>query len=290
MSNLLYHSFANLCESLIFETSTSLDLVKTHPGGQQVIQLLHRTKGLSHNQEYHPASKISWSELKDASRGAWVILKYPKGVGAIKQQQGSYSAVASSGAEPRVFNNERGGNILDFLKGELGGNPKAMFIGNDTGAVAKVQRDRKNLASTPDANAVTTNSLLIKFKPLWVKGATAAIADIKGMVSMMIKNDSFEKAERKLSMLRTLSNALDSLETSPENTPDIFKHALETAVAMAAHYYYPEETGTLSRGYRSSGYSAQYHEGIVKMLTDIKNGDQKKLGTILSFFKRSLIS
>jgi hypothetical protein len=290
MTTLLYHSFANLCESLIFETSTSLDLVKTHPGGQQVIQFLHTKKGLSHDQAYHPASKISWTELKDASRGAWVILKYPKGVGAIKQQQGSYTAVASSGAEPRVFTNDRGGNILDFLKGELGGNPKAMYIGNDTGAVARVQKDRVNIKRQPSANDVSKESLLMKFKPLWVKGATAAIADIKGMVSMMIKNDSFEKAERKLGMLRTLNNALDNLESGSENVPDVFRNALETAVAMAAHYYYPEETGTLSRGYRNSSYNPQYSEGVQKLLADIKNGEQKKLGTILSFFKRSLIS
>jgi hypothetical protein len=42
--------------------------------------------------------------------------------------------------------------------------------------------------------------------------------------------------------------------------------------------------------YGGGGVSAQFNEGPAQLLKDIAGGDQKKLGTVLSFFKRSLIS
>jgi hypothetical protein len=60
---------------------------------------------------------------------------------------------------------------------------------------------------------------------------------------------------------------------------------------MTASHYYPETTGTLDGSrYGSQGVSAQFNEGPAQLLKDIAGGDQKKLGTVLSFFKRSLIS
>jgi hypothetical protein len=59
---------------------------------------------------------------------------------------------------------------------------------------------------------------------------------------------------------------------------------------MAASHHYPEQTGAISRsGYRD-GYNAQRSEGGSQLMKDIAGGDQKKLGTVLTFFKRSLIS
>jgi hypothetical protein len=198
--------------------------------------------------------------------------------------------VASTGGEVESFSNDRGGNILDFLKGKLGGNPKSMQIGRDSGGVAMLHRKRSELNKAPEANTVNSSTLLKKFRPLWIKGANAAIADIKGMVGIMIKNDSFEKAGRKIEQLKALTGTVESVESGANDTPELFKNAVETAINMAAHYYYPEETGELSRGYRTGSFNAASQAGPMKLLTDIRNGDTQKLGTILSFFKRSLIS
>jgi hypothetical protein len=60
---------------------------------------------------------------------------------------------------------------------------------------------------------------------------------------------------------------------------------------MAASNHYPEQTGNIERSrWGSSGYSAQFSEGPAQLLKDISAGDQKKLGTVLGFFKRTLIS
>ena len=128
-----------------------------------------------------------------------------------------------------------------------------------------------------------------KFKPLWTRAITAAVADIKGHVANMIKNDAFEKAKRKLSQVENLQNSLEALESGNMDTPSSVKSAINIAVLMAASHHYPEQTGSITRGY-SSSYNAQHSEGPAQLLKDIAAGDQKKLGTVLGFFKRALIT
>ena len=285
-----YQLFAQLCESIALEASSSMSLIQTLPGGPQVVQFLHKTKGLSHDQEYREIPKISWSELKDMSRGGWVLLKYPKGTGAIKQQGGGYEAVASTGSDPVTFKNDRGGNILDFLKGELGGNPKSMFIGRDSGAVSQTRRNRQERdAEMNRATQLSPEAIMKKFRPLWAKAINAAIADIKGMIATQIKNDAFDKAEKKLKQVTVLRNGLEDLDSGSSDTPGFVKNSLQQALALTAGHYYPEETGEITRS-SYGGYSGNNEKGIGLVLKDISGGDQNKLGTVLAFFKRALIS
>lgn len=284
-----YQLFAQLCETFLPEASSSLDLVKTQPGGKQLVQKLHKDMGLSHDQNYRPIAKIAWSELKDHYSGAWVIIQGDKGVGAIKAERGSYTAVGSAGEEARVFRNDRGGNILDFLKGEIG-QLRKFYVGTDQGDAKRKQQDRAKANKAPSAGQVTQDTLVTKFRPLWAKAITAAIADVKGHISNMIKNDAFDKAQKKLDHLNMLNNGLDAIESSTTDVPDFVRAAVRTSVLMAASHYYPEETGAITRGYRGASYNSEREEGPRKLLADISAGDQKKLGAVLGFFKRSLIS
>jgi hypothetical protein len=285
-----YQLFAQLCESLVFEVSSSMDVVKSLPGGPQVVKFLHSQKGLGHEQTYVPAGKISWSELKNHYKGSWVLMKYPKGVGAIKQTSGSYEAVASSGGDPVTFQNDRGGNILDFLKGELGGNPKAIYVGKDTGNTKDVKSTRKQRDSElKKVNQLDPDAIMIKFRPLWIKSINTAIADIKGMVATQIKNDAFHKAEKKLNQAKSLQSGLEALEAGSTDVPSFIKGAIQQALALTAGHYYPEQTGEISAS-RYGGYNNRSEEGVSLILKDISGGDQAKLGTVLAFFKRSLIS
>lgn len=280
--------FAQLCESIVFEDSSTMNLIQGLPGGQQVVQFLHRKHQLSHDQNYVKTAKISWSELKDAYRGSWVIMKYPKGTGAIKQSGGNYEAIASTGDEPETFRDSRGGNILDFLKSRLGGNPTAMFVGKDNQSVKQKQQKRAAAQAPAKGTAATPEGLVEKFRPLWVRAATAAIADIKGMVGIMLKNDAFEKASNKLNHLQSLTKSIDDLESGDSKTPEVFRSAIQQAILLAASHYYPEQTGNITKNY--SGFSSASSEGTQLLLKDISEGDTSKIGTILSFFKRSLIS
>ena len=282
-----YKIFAQLLEGYVDEAFTSLDLISDNPGGKEVIVKLHKEMRLAHDQDYRQVDKISWSDLKGSYQGAWVIIKGAKGTGAIKARGDSYEAVASSGGETRSVKDSRGGNILDFLKGEIGKLQK-FYVGKGTRTVDDKKKKRSDAQANP-AGEVTVDTLTKKFKPLWVRAITAAIADIKGHIANQIKNDAFDKAEKKLSQVKTLQNAIDSLEAGDSDVPGSVSQAINTAVLMAASHHYPEQTGNITRGY-SRGFNAERSEGPSQLLKDIAAGDQKKLGTVLGFFKRTLIS
>jgi hypothetical protein len=288
-----YQLFAQLLEGYVNEASTSMNLIANNPGGKEVVQSLHKNQALGHDIEYSPVAKISWSDLKDSYKGAWVIIIGASGTGAIRAKggtTGSYEAVASTGGETRSVSDGRGGNIIDFLKSEIGALRK-FYVGKNTSAVA--DKKKKRAGQKPaDGPAVTKDSLVKKFKPLWARAMVAAIADVKGHVSNMIKNDAFEKAKKKLNHIETLQNSLEQLEAgSLEDSPPIVQKAVNSAILMTASHYYPDTTGEISRSrYGGNDLSAQNSEGPSQLLKDIANGDQKKLGTLLSFFKRSLVS
>lgn len=285
----IYTEFAFLCESIITETSTAMDLVKGMPGGSNVVKKLH-TVGLEHDQEYKSLGKISWNELKDSSYGKWVVIKGETGVGAIRAINGSYTAYASTGQDTDSFTNDRGGNILDFLTGKIG-KLRVFYAGTATDTVRNKQRTRSNLkSSAAENNEMTKDGLLTKFKPLWAKAVAAARADIKGMVVTMIKNDAFDKASKKLEQLGRLEKVADQLETgSRDAVPESIATAVNLGILMAAHHHYPDDTGDIRQNYGRS-YSSSNDKGPRQLLQDISQGDTQKLGTILAFFKRSLIS
>lgn len=285
-----YQVFAELLEGYVNEASTTMSLIANNPGGKEVVQKLHKDMSLAHDIGYRPVDKISWSELKDSYKGAWVIIQGTKGTGAIRAKGGNYEAVASTGGETRSVSDGRGGNIIDFLKGEIGKLNK-YYVAPNTTAVADKQKKRRDAQKGAKGVEVTQSTLVAKFKPLWARAITASIADIKGHIGNMIKNDAFEKAKKKLNRIETLQNGLEQLEAGNSDTPGFLSSAINAAVLMTASHYYPETTGTLDGSrYGSQGISAQFPEGPAQLLKDIAGGDQKKLGTVLSFFKRSLIS
>jgi hypothetical protein len=284
-----YQVFAQLLEGYVNEASTTMSLIAGQPGGKEVIQKLHKDMQLAHDIGYKPVDKISWSELKDSYKGAWVIIQGTKGTGAIRAKGGNYEAVASTGGETRSVSDGRGGNIIDFLKGEIGKLQK-YYVGKNTTSVPDKRKERAAQQAGADGVEVTQATLVKKFKPLWARAITASIADIKGHIANMIKNDAFEKAKKKLNHIESLQNGLEQLEAGDKDTPGFVNTAINSAVLMTAAHYYPETTGNIERSRYGGGVSAQFNEGPAQLLKDIAAGDQKKLGTVLSFFKRSLIS
>lgn len=279
--------FAQLCEGVLFEYSSSMQILRKLPGGSNLIKMLHQTQGLSHDQEYTEVPKISWNDLKN--RTSWVLLQYPNGVGAIKQKSGSYEAIASTETEIEEFYSDRGGNILNFFKNRLGGNPRKIFVGKDFGTVRSKQSQRSQNKQSTDKPRIDRETLLIKFKPLWSKAISAAVADVKGIVGQMIKNDAFDKASNKIKHLQTLTNMQDQFEVDPSDVQSKLGPAINKAILLAAAYHYPEETGEVRKTW-GSNWEAASNDGPNKLLQDISSGDTTKMGTILSFFKKVLIT
>lgn len=289
-----YQLFADLFESFIKEDSSAIGMIGNLQGGRAVAQKLHKDMGLAHDQEFKEIPKIAWSDLKDMYKGGWVLIKGSKGAGAIRARGGNYESLAVDPAsgEVQTFRDSRGGNNLDFLKNHIG-KLTAFYVGKDTGKTGELQRKRRDNKDATGPSLVSQETLVKKFKPLWLKSMRAAEADVKGMITTMIKNDAYEKAERKLSILKSLQRAADAIETGElDSAPEWLQKAVGSAVVMAASHHYPEETGEIQRSrYGGSGsLQANNPEGPKKLLQDIANGDTAKLGTILGFFKRNLIT
>ena len=280
--------FAQLCEAYVNEASTAMNLIVGKPGGREVVQKLHKDMKLAHDLGYSPIDKILWSDLKNARNGAWVILQADSGSGAIRAVNDRYEAVASTGGEVKTFTDGKGGNILDFFKNEIG-KPRKFFVAKNTRDVDTKQQKRKE--TQPSASSeVTKDTIVKKFKPLWVRAMTAAIADIKGHVANMIKNDAFDKAKKKLNYLDSLYASLDELQAGATDTSEHVDRAVNMAVLMAASHHFPEQTGNIERSRWGGGSSAQFSEGPQLLLKAISEGDTAKLGTVLGFFKKALIT
>jgi len=281
-------TFAQLLEGFITEASTAMDMVAKDTGGADVVRHLHKNMGLDHTIAYQKIDKISWSDIKGRSLGTWVLIKGANGTGAIKAGRDDYTAVASSGTEVKTFKDGKGGNIIDFLKREIG-KLQGFYTARGTRSVLDKQQKRADAKLGVGPQEVSKDTLVKKFRPLWVRAMNAAIADIKGHVANMIKNDAYGKAMKKLKYIESLQAGLEELEMGGEDTPNYIRDAVQTAIYMAASHYYPEQTGNITRGY-GGGYSSQFSEGPQRLLKDISGGDTKKLGTVLGFFKRALIS
>jgi hypothetical protein len=282
-------TFARLLESFVVEASSSMNILAAHPGGQEVVKHLHKNMALAHDLDYSPIEKISWSDIKGRSNGTWILVQGTKGTGAIRARGDRYTAVASTGGEVKSIDDSRGGNILDFFKDEIG-KVRQFHMARNTRAVDDKRRKRDDNKDATGAQPVSKDTLVKKFKPLWIRAISAAVADIKGHVANMIKNDAFDKAKKKLERVSTLQSAVYDLESGSEDTPEFIRTSVQIAIYMAASHHYPDQTGNITRSGWGGGYSAQFDEGPRRLLADITSGDTAKLGTVLGFFKRTLIS
>jgi hypothetical protein len=106
---------------------------------------------------------------------------------------------------------------------------------------------------------------------------------------MALKNDAYNRVEQKLQILKKLGEIRDRLIDDPSTVPSDLKSKLKPALYMTASHYYPDDTGnfTLGSGYRSS--SPDRSEGMKKVVSDIANGDQKKLVTLMNYLKHVLL-
>jgi hypothetical protein len=58
---------------------------------------------------------------------------------------------------------------------------------------------------------------------------------------------------------------------------------------MTSSHFYPEETGNFNLGGGYRGRTPERAEGQRKVISDIANGDQQKLKTLMNYLKQSLL-
>ena len=139
------------------------------------------------------------------------------------------------------------------------------------------------------------NTILQRFTPLLLKSAQTALADINGITQVMAKSGAYDRLKNKIEKnIEPLQNAIDRLETTGSIESELYSYnnkgkdymmrAVKRAIALSAVYYYPNETGDVA----ANG-TPDNRAGMNRLLSEIDQGDLKKLKTVLEFFKQELM-
>lgn len=317
--SIAHQLFADLCEGLLAEDSTSINLLRGLPGAEQLVKKMHQrgkpsagaeNQPLPHDQEYTQVKTPPWSELKghrEGGFGRWLLVRAENGAAVIWAPGGGsgYEAFVYHDGEIERKYDDRGGNILDWIK-QHAGKINAYYLGKvskDIGAKRGLRRERAPRAQVGDdwTNVTDfTTQLITRFKPLWLRAVQGAVADIKGWMNTQIKNDNYHAAESKLNSLSRLKQVVDAIESgenipaSDSDTSNLIKTAVHNAIQLATAHHYPELAGEWQQqqlyGFRgSSARKITNAEAIKQLFTDIRSGDTAKLGTVLSYFKNQLV-
>lgn len=310
----VYTHFSTLCEGIL-EASTAANQLSGSAGTQPVIRALHDRFKLAHNANWSYLATLKFGDIKDragTSSDAYILVIGDKGTAGIvyvnrynQNKKSGYFVIASDGGEPQELKSFASKDIGPLLKQTIG-KTKQVFVSFQNkvgGEVAKKRKERGEYKQqttgfvNPEVTLETnTKVLLDKFRPLWSKATQSAIADVKGVVMTMVKNDAFQAAEQKINKLKRLEKIIYMID-SGEDSDDLnvsMGNFLSYALYMTASYYYPDLTGEVSgnpnAGYYGNRPTAQSVDGVKKVIADIAAGDNSKLAAILTFFKRGLIS
>jgi hypothetical protein len=292
-----YKEFSQLFESIVTEVSTGMAQF-SDPNAQELLKTLHRTKTLGHDVQYEKIPRISWASLKD-NPDQWFILKGENGWAAIvlPSKRSAYEIFTANGI-PNPENSElvtltKAGTATDgntLLKNTIGKPIEFYTVNSRYSKQLSGERASAKAKANPYENKASIGYLIKRFMPIFTKLLTTAKADVKGVISTMVKNDvSRDKINNKLYKINSIEQSLDRLK---EGTIDEYlTDAVNKAVVFAARYYYPQETGDLTANYYRGHTSFQQanSDGVKHVLSDISEGDTTKLSGVLAYLKKVLV-
>jgi hypothetical protein len=295
-----YERFSQLCEGIVTEASTAMAEF-SGPGAQEILKYLHTDQALGHDVNLKPVVRPKWADLGN-NKGSWFLISGNKGFAAAKYDAGSYrnsgtyQLFASTGVpdpeEGNMIYSNHAYNATDankFVKDHVGDTKKFYMVGSLYSSDLRSKR-ASNQPNDAKQRLIDKEILIKRFKPLFKKILIAARADVSGVVNSMIKNDAYDRAEKKIEHLKLLDRTLQNLENG-EDIPELLRDAVGNSLIMTARYYYPKQTGKINTvyGYRSNALAPESSDGVKQVLIDIQSGDRQKLSAVLAYLKRSLI-
>ena len=168
------------------------------PNAQELLKTLHRTKTLGHDVTYVRIPRISWASLKD-NPDQWFILKGENGWAAIvlPGKRSAYQIFTANGI-PNPDNNElvtmskvgtatEGNNLLKNTIGKL---IEFYTVNSRYSKQLSGERASAKAKANPYENKASVGYLIKRFMPIFTRLLTNAKADVKGVISTMVKNDA----------------------------------------------------------------------------------------------------
>lgn len=317
MSQKGHYLFAVLCENIIKEASTTIDAIKKVPGGFNLGRYLHTALNIPHDAPFRPTTDISLGRKGEYSGGRWYVIAGEKGAGALQYNNSdrTYRVIVPRPSDmPYPYNfgsgwgsdqdnqqfidvdTSSGNGAKALLKKAIGKTQELYTSGASVSKdVMAKQQKRKELKQRPADVLSSDNAasyLLRKFKPTFLRTLKSAEAEYKGMINLMLKSGSYSKIDDKIRYLKKMDSLINHLEVGTSIEKGDIEKALakpmDRALMIAAQHFYPELTGGIRREYGS--YRTESNEGLIKMIDDIKNGDTKKLSTVLTYFKNAILA
>lgn len=298
-----YQLFSQLCKDFVTEASTAMQQFNT-PTAQAVLKHLHKNYALGHDiQTEFKGRKPTWTDLKHL-KGSWLLINGSNGfAGATfditNGMYGKFKVITGTNGQYETDTPDI--QTLDFtsvaaatnaLKTTIGNVGAYYFVNN---SYSHILNRNRGYAATKNAmadeyNQVTPEIMIKRFKPLFNKILTASKADVKGVISTMVKNDAYEKVRVKTQLSQAIDQSIIALESGA--VTDFLKYAVNNAVLMAAKYHYPDKVGPINSRqshYQMPIYTTNNTDGYDLLSDAISAGEKEKLGTVLAFLKRGLV-
>lgn len=306
----LHHTMTYLLREILDEDSSITSAVRSSPYADELIKRVHKDFAMPHDVRWEKLEKVTWADIKSRSPN-YVIIQGQNGTGAIKWTGETWQVMlAGEGGITTDFDDSIN-SLFKEIKNTIGkitgywaaiGQGKGSYRGasdNKRGEV-DIKRDKRRNSrevvanpNTLDPNAGSahnTEVILRKLRPVYMRYLEQAIADVKGVVGMALKNDSYSKVSQKLAILTNLQNVRQELIDNPDVIPGKIKERLRPALYLTASHFYPDETGNFALGVDRYGRGQPSSQrGPNQVITDIANGDQKKLITLMNYLKQSLL-
>jgi len=303
----LFESFAEFCEHILLEASTTFDILKDpagewHPGADMIMDHLMRQKTIKHDVQWTSISPTQVSnQAKTLKTKGAIVLLGERGTAWLTVysiEYETFQAYVGTADEMRKLSEFNQyvtmfelSKIIKLIKENVGAIQKA-FVTQDTGQGAVSGLRKKRAKASP--KEYRYEDVLLRFKPLWTRVITQAMADAKGFYVQLIKHDLYSKAEKKMKLVKQLRLIMDQLEEGDEKAlQKSLMPLLVSAVHMAGAHHYPQLAGSWERVWHETaeGYVNRMKPATAatQMLQDLSQGNTAKLGTVLGYLKQELL-
>ena len=330
-----YKNFAMLCESIILnETSTVIDVLKRNSAedGVALGKFLHDKHMIPHDAKVKPVTKIS----KESGLGDRIYLVMgTTGSAALiapdnsRREGSSYTVLLPKKSwsapvtdlDPDQLTPDNSFLKLGFGTGETAINEIKKHVGKIRNLYVVVYRDNTNVSAVQiqrqqrkqelyptSVEKDPEKFLLSKFSPLFVRLLAQMKAEIKGMIHIQLKSESYEKIKEKLKTLKYIESLLLSFEKhgkrffSPyvsgeltweeKNLIDGLQKLMYKAITLTLYHNYPDIVGDMPDDYvgaRTGQQKEKEAQARAVFLTKIKEGNTPELATLMQFFKILLL-
>lgn len=259
---------------ILSEASVTSRMLRDFPTGNKLATVLHRNAHIKKNQAYNDITANYLDAIKSNSDYPFIVVfASNKGCAAIlvdlDYSSGKRCTIFSTN-DPIVEKVDRLEDALEIID-TLVKNPEKVWMASLKSSHYQMGDLYQNY-DQDDRNSEIISAAFNRLIPYIQKSLPSMIEDIKGRLSMLIKNENYEKSLQFIRKIRAIEQAVENPRLlTTAHIYELFEKAL-----MSTGDYYGDDDMT--------------SEEKISIVTDkIRRGDIKTLATLVYFFKMNLV-